>query len=361
MERNEASELVQYLIEMASAGFTIVTWNGLGFDYDILSEESGLSAECKQLALEQVDMMFQVFCIKGFPVGLDNAARGSGIPGKVAGMSGVKAPSLWQQGRHQEVLDYVAQDVRTTLQVACVCDQRRSLTWVTRKGSLSQCSLPLGWLAVRDALRLPEPDTSWMDTPMSRSNYTAWLSDISQSLTSRSTRPDGPGEKDIDHTQDLTQPAHQGGLASSVDITEIGLKTDTSANAESNRRVSLTKIQRATEDGAELLSLCQTVTADGALSDEEVQSLRDWLRSNSSSDLTAISFLFQVVEKIVADGIVTSDERHELFLAVERVLPQDVREMSRTARRAREQAGKEQKKLEAEQAKRMKREERERD
>ena len=181
MERNEAAELVQYLIEMAAAGFTIVTWNGLAFDYDILSEESGLLAECKQLALEQVDMMFQVFCIKGFPVGLDNVARGSGVPGKVAGMSGVKAPPLWQQGRYQEVLDYVAQDVRTTLQVACVCDQRRSLTWVTRKGSLSQCSLPLGWLTVRDALCLPEPDTSWMDTPMSRSSYTAWLSDVRKS------------------------------------------------------------------------------------------------------------------------------------------------------------------------------------
>ncbi len=360
MERNEAAELVQYLIEMAAAGFTIVTWNGLAFDYDILSEESGLLAECKQLALEQVDMMFQVFCIKGFPVGLDNVARGSGVPGKVAGMSGVKAPPLWQQGRYQEVLDYVAQDVRTTLQVACVCDQRRSLTWVTRKGSLSQCSLPSSWLAVREALRLPEPDTSWMDTPMSRSSYTAWLSDISESQTSRSTRLDGPGAKDIDATLDSTRPAHPSGIASSGGITEIGLMTDTSANGESNRRVSLTKIQRATEIGAELLSLCQTVTADGALSDEEVQSLRDWLRSNSNSDLPAISFLIPVVEKIVADGIITSNERRELFIAVEKVLPQDVREMSRTARRAREQAGKEQQKLWAEEAKRKKQEERER-
>ena len=42
-------------------------------------------------------------------------------------------------------------------------------------GSPSACALPKGWLTVKDALRLPEPDTSWMDKPMSRANFTAWL------------------------------------------------------------------------------------------------------------------------------------------------------------------------------------------
>lgn len=175
MQRNEVAELVHYLIAMAKSGFTIATWNGLAFDFDILSEESGLLAECQQLAVEHVDMMFHVFCVKGFPVALDNAARGTGIVGKPAGMSGVKAPQLWIQGRHQEVLDYAAQDVRTTLNLACLCDQRRSLSWITRKGTTSACSLPHGWLSVTESLRLPEPDTSWMDRAMSRSNFTAWL------------------------------------------------------------------------------------------------------------------------------------------------------------------------------------------
>jgi hypothetical protein len=175
MQKNEVASLVDYLIAMADSGFTIVTWNGLAFDFNVLAEESGRLAECRQLALEQVDMMFHIFCVKGFPVGLDSAARGTGIAGKPAGMSGVKAPQLWLEGRHQEVLDYVAQDVRTTLKLASVCDQRRTLKWMTRKGSPSVCSLPNGWLNVKDALRLPEPDTSWMDSPMSRSGFTAWL------------------------------------------------------------------------------------------------------------------------------------------------------------------------------------------
>ena len=41
-----------------------------------------------------------------------------------------------------------------------------------------------------------------------------------------------------------------------------------------SRRISLTKTQRHSAEEAELLSLCQVVTTDGSLSDEEVSSLR---------------------------------------------------------------------------------------
>ena len=48
MNRDESAELVRYLCESVAAGYTIVTWNGLAFDFDILAEESGLTAECKK-------------------------------------------------------------------------------------------------------------------------------------------------------------------------------------------------------------------------------------------------------------------------------------------------------------------------
>ena len=41
MSHNDAKKLVNYLSRMVSAGYTIVTWNGVGFDFDILAEESG--------------------------------------------------------------------------------------------------------------------------------------------------------------------------------------------------------------------------------------------------------------------------------------------------------------------------------
>jgi hypothetical protein len=126
MSREDAQGLVQYLANMAANGYRILTWNGLGFDFDILAEESGAAASCKECALGQVDIMFHVFCSLGYPVGLDKAAQGMGLPGKPPGMSGIKAPRLWAQGHFKEVLEYVAQDVRTAMQLAQTCEQRRT-------------------------------------------------------------------------------------------------------------------------------------------------------------------------------------------------------------------------------------------
>ena len=32
-----------------------------------------------------------------------------------------------------------------------------------------------GWLTVEEALRLPLPDTSWMDEPWPREKFTGWM------------------------------------------------------------------------------------------------------------------------------------------------------------------------------------------
>ncbi len=176
MSREDAQGLVQYLSKMAAEGFTILTWNGLGFDFDILAEESGDAASCRECALGHVDAMFHVFCSLGYPVALDKAAQGMGLPGKPPGMSGIQAPKLWAQGRFKEVLEYVAQDVRATMQIAQTCEQRRSFRWMTRKGTRSSMPLTNGWLTVREALKLPKPDTSWMSSPLPRRDFTAWLS-----------------------------------------------------------------------------------------------------------------------------------------------------------------------------------------
>ena len=175
MSQEDAQGLGQYLLEMATDGFRILTWNGLGFDFDILAEESGTAGSCRECALDHVDMMFHGFCSLGYPVALDKAAQGMGLPGKPAGMSGFKAPKLWAQGHFKEVLEYAGQDVRTIMQIAQTCEQRRSFEWITRKGTKSSLPLTNGWLPVREAMQLPEPDTSWMSTPLSRREFTAWL------------------------------------------------------------------------------------------------------------------------------------------------------------------------------------------
>jgi len=175
MSQGEARNVVRELVNVVADGYTLLTWNGLGFDFNILAEESGYHNECRQLALDHVDMMFHVFCDRGFPVGLEKAAQGLGIPGKPSRMSGLLAPKLWAQGRYQDVLDYLEQDVGIVLQIASECEARRRFKWITQKGTLSSMDLPRGWLTVRDAVRLPEPDTSWMNNPWPRSKFVGWL------------------------------------------------------------------------------------------------------------------------------------------------------------------------------------------
>lgn len=107
------------------------------------------------------------------------------------------------------------------------------------------------------------------------------------------------------------------------------------------RRISITKLQRETAAAADLIALCQTITDDGRLSEEEVQALRKWLDDRRGSGLPAIEFLTETVKRVLADGKVTPEEQTELYLAIETALPTDIRESVRGTRLARDAAVKE--------------------
>lgn len=175
MTADESAGLVAHLNRAVESGYTLLTWNGLAFDFDVLAEESRQPDLCKQLAIDHVDMMFHIFCHKGFPLALDNAAKGMRLPGKPPGMSGELAPIYWQQGLRKQVLDYVAQDARTTLDLAHAIQTQRELRWTSKRGSPQFLPVPAGLLTVRQALDLPEPDTSWMSRPISRRRFIDWL------------------------------------------------------------------------------------------------------------------------------------------------------------------------------------------
>ncbi len=175
MTPSELAGLVHYLQDATESGFTLLSWNGLGFDFDILAEESGLGELCKSLAWDHVDMMFHIFCLKGFALGLDRAAKGMGLSGKPFGMTGDLAPKYWAQGRRGEVLEYVAQDARTTIALAGVVEREGGLSWTSSRGRPQYQPLKDGWLTVRKAADLPLPDTSWMRNPWSRSKFLGWL------------------------------------------------------------------------------------------------------------------------------------------------------------------------------------------
>jgi hypothetical protein len=97
------------------------------------------------------------------------------------------------------------------------------------------------------------------------------------------------------------------------------------------RQFALTRPQLATELGAELLSLCQSVTADGRLAPEEIAGLQQWLGDAAAAEMQAARFLRDVIERVLADGRITADEYDEVYRAVEAVLPFEARQQAHAA------------------------------
>ena len=100
-------------------------------------------------------------------------------------------------------------------------------------------------------------------------------------------------------------------------------------------RVTLGKKQLATEAGQALLDLLTEITRDGELSLDEVKRLRAWLEHYRSAgeEVPAIAWLHELVAAVVADGRVTAEERTDLLLAFERILPAEERVLAKTRRK----------------------------
>jgi len=149
----------------------------LSFDFDILAEESGMWRECADLAMHHVDMMFQVVCTMGYPVGLEACLTGMELPGK-QGMTGADAPKLWKMDP-ETVLEYVKGDVTGPLQLAEIAEERKGIVWRSKRGNPMFCPIE-HWFTVEECLALPLPDTSWMTDPKPREYYYKWVGEADQ-------------------------------------------------------------------------------------------------------------------------------------------------------------------------------------
>lgn len=174
MTRSNLIGLVRDLEQAVKDGWSIVTWNGLGFDFDILAEESGCWEICRDLALNHYDIMYHFFCLKGYALGLDKAARGMGLPGIQTDLTSELAPLAWRQGRYEEVLDINSQNVRCTLEMADLISEKQYIAWTSNSGQYQQVRFPGGLLPVWKANELTEPDTGWMSNPRSRNEFMGW-------------------------------------------------------------------------------------------------------------------------------------------------------------------------------------------
>lgn len=168
-----AREVLLTLRDAQRRGARVFAWNGMSFDVRWLGVAAGDLALAREVALELYDPMLQFVGRRGFPVGLAAVAEGLGIADKKL-MAGADAPKEWQNGNYQRVLDYVAGDCRLTAQVVERIESTRSICWRTKKGSLSSEPMP-ELRRVREVMRDPAPDQSWMSTPKPWKRWFAWL------------------------------------------------------------------------------------------------------------------------------------------------------------------------------------------
>lgn len=191
MSRAECVRVVQMLQEWVIDGYTIVTWNGASFDFSILAEESGCYGECANLMLGHVDMMALVVAQKGHFLGLQRAAEGMDIKGKLQevrlrdgrihrDMDGAKAPQLWQQGEHEAVLAYLKQDGRVTLELAEAWERTGCMAWLAA-GRTKTVHSKL--FTVRELLTQPPPYYEpWIKDPKSTLSLILWAAEYHPDL-----------------------------------------------------------------------------------------------------------------------------------------------------------------------------------
>jgi hypothetical protein len=214
MSFEDCRRIVYNLAMHHLAGYKIVTWNGLGFDFDVLAEEcsAGLAGPLyktaiRNMALASVDLGFLMVCQMGFMIGLESCAKGLGLEGKMNGLSGDLAPILWTGGgktitdeqrqaidvlnvnpgtkdAQELVLKYVQQDARTTGLVYEELIRQGEVTWTTRAGMRSKRAwaprmgddgLPI---IVSDASDLPIPSYKGRPPLMDRNMFIEWTRDV---------------------------------------------------------------------------------------------------------------------------------------------------------------------------------------
>ena len=185
MTNEQVDGMAAYMLQLAEAGYTFLTWNGVAFDFPLTAKwASNLYGQAlHQTAFHNhIDMMLLVTFQTGYRLGLDAALTGAGLMGKLhevtlttgeilTDMSGAKAPALWKAGERAAVLAYLEVDVLRPLELARVIEQTHCISWRSKAGKPMSKSAPL--LTVQEAYeQLPDPGyVGWMTEPIFRDPY----------------------------------------------------------------------------------------------------------------------------------------------------------------------------------------------
>ena len=169
-------DLLRTLTRFHGAGYTVVSWNGVGHDLMTLAYNTEQYDECRNLAMRHCDVMFQFHCQAGHPISLRAAANGMKVPLGEHRQQQVDHTQLWEHPMLRElVVQHAALDAATTIEVARRCQEQGEMTWITMRNHVRVLPFPHGLLKAEDAMDLPTPDTSWMADPIPREKFYRWL------------------------------------------------------------------------------------------------------------------------------------------------------------------------------------------
>jgi hypothetical protein len=173
LTQQRAHQLLEYLDEIQQKDFMVCAWNGLGFDLKWIGHQANDMALAAQIALKSYDPMFQFFNQTGFPVSLAKVAQSMGISQEKL-MDGADAPKEWRAGNCQKVMDYCLGDCQMTNLIVLAIQRAREVRWVTASGQVSSRPMPR-LKRVEEVIQDPEPDQSWMDTPIPKLKFYQWV------------------------------------------------------------------------------------------------------------------------------------------------------------------------------------------
>jgi len=173
MSRETARELLKHLRDVQRQGDRLCAWNGASFDLRWIGFAADDLRTAREVALDLYDPMLQFFNQTGYPVALAAVARAM-EPRLKKLLKSEEAPRLWREGRHEKVIEYVCSDATITVKLVEQIEQTRCIRWVTRKGDVRAERIG-ELLTVRQVLAEPEPDQSWMDSPIRRAKFVAWM------------------------------------------------------------------------------------------------------------------------------------------------------------------------------------------
>lgn len=212
-----AMQAAEFMMDLTVKGYQLMTWNGLGFDFRVLAIEAGVDKHCfiHDLAITHIDPMFNIFCIKGYPIALQQACQGMHLAGKVhevtlttgevlTEMHGSKAPGMWRAGEWEAVRTYLRGDVLSLLELAETVERMRYLRWMSKSGR-PWAITPLDFFrTVAESLMLPAPDNNWMDKPIKREEFAGWLILPDAPVDHEDDDPDHgwQPEEDLEHFDD---------------------------------------------------------------------------------------------------------------------------------------------------------------